>query len=104
MPCDSVTTQSINLAKALPDVLRKGLEADGWTIIDASATTITAYRSITGERVTWTAGQGIETRGNAKTPSHVTRAYSKAAVTWAAQRAGWTVKNETNGKVTLERR
>lgn len=104
MPCDSITTQTVNLAKALPDVLRRALEAAGWTIREYSAQTIDAYRSITGESMTWTAGQGMTVRGNAKTAGIISQAYSRAAVTWAAQRAGWTVSKTDGNKINMERR
>ena len=32
MPCDTVTTQSTNLAKAIPTILMDALKAAGWNI------------------------------------------------------------------------
>lgn len=110
MPCDSITTQTISLAKAQPEVLRKALESIGWRIATATTGRIEATSPDWIIRVTWTAGQGMTFRGSTqdqqtKAAAAITQAYSRAAITWAAQRAGWTVKQGTEpNKMRLEKR
>ena len=58
MPCDSVTTQSINLANAVGSILSDSLFASGWTIISGTETRIVASKDF--EDLTWTKGQGLE--------------------------------------------
>lgn len=104
MPCDSVTTQSVNLANAVQDVLRGALVADGWTINTDVSGKLEAW-SPTG-RLTWERGRGLTMTGirTDETIAAVTTAYAKAAVSWAAQRAGWTVAKADGNKLTLNRR
>ena len=109
MPCDSITTQTISaaLSKALPSVLADALQADGWTITEKTAACIYARNGI--DRMTWTAGVGFtisssaEARGREVVAS-IVRAYSRQAVTWAAQRAGWTVQRTGDNTLTVNRR
>jgi hypothetical protein len=68
---------------------------------------IIAYKA--GATVFWQAGKGLEVRTSAQetgqtTIQAVTRAYSKAAVSWAASRAGWTVKQNADNTLTVNRR
>jgi len=105
MPCDSVTTQSINLANALPDILREAMESIGLYIDRETPTEIIA--SNYAKRVIWTKGQGIEVKA-ARTKGVIkdlTKAYSSRAVSWAAQRAGWQVAQTGNpDQLTVTRR
>ena len=41
---------------------------------------------------------------SAQTHQEVTQAYSRQAVSWAAQRAGWTLKQTAANKFTVTRR
>jgi len=97
MPCDSITTQTISaaLSKAMPELLRAALEAEGWSIRQSTAAgQLSAYRyGANYESLTWTAGKGItidfragSAATNAATATatsiaSLTQAYSKAAVT-----------------------
>jgi hypothetical protein len=104
MPCDTITTQSVNLANALPDLLRSALEADGWILEPSKQGTIVAHSAGTG--LIWTAGKGLELRGNRNAAEirQITKAYSRKAVSWAAQRAGWSVKQTTDDTLSVSRR
>lgn len=105
MPCGTVTTQAVVLTKAMPDVLKAGLEADGWEIRLMTTEKIMAIRG--NSTVIWTKGVGLSLRGSNVTqaPTEIVQAYSKAAVSWAAQRAGWTVQAGANkNQVVVTRR
>ena len=114
MPCDSITTQTISaaLSKALPNLLADALQAHGWTLTGqqvnaATVVALTARRG--GARLTWTAGKGLSlvTGSTAQAEAlqgEITRAYSRQAVSWAAQRAGWTVKRTGDNTLTVNRR
>lgn len=105
MPCDSISTQSINLAKAMPELVEEAMKSLGMTLYNKTKTMIQA-RTSDWSYVTWTAGQGLTVDGenNQKHITDLTKAYSKQAVTWAAQRAGWTVKQTADDKLTVTRR
>ncbi len=104
MPCDSITTQSVNLKNAIPDILRGALEDLGLDIIRETKNELTA--STYGERVFWTKGKGLTVKGTNTTASikKITQAYSSRAVSWAAQRAGWKVAQTGNNTLTVNRR
>lgn len=102
MPCDSNTTQTVSLAKAIPAVMADALKAAGWTLTQNTPTEIQAYNN--GSSMIWTAGKGMTINGSAGVESSIIRAYSKAAVSWAAQRAGWQVSSTDGNKMTLTRR
>ena len=107
MPCDTVTTQSTNLAKAIPTILMDALKAAGWNIAMRSyveGKRIDAYKG--GATLTWIAGKGLEVRSYNSQPliAEVTKEYSKQAVSWAAQRAGWQVQQTADNKLTVTRR
>lgn len=106
MPCDSITTQSINLANATPSILVAALEAEGWTVVKKTADNGIFARKGYSETVTWTAGKGLSVTGNQneKTIQGITQAYSRQAVTWAAQLAGWTVKQTGQNTLSVTRR
>ena len=103
-PCDSVTTQSINLAKAAPNLLLDALKSLGWAITESTASRI--FASLGGCDLQWTAGQGVTVIGPKCQEQTVklTQAYSQNAISWAAQRAGWTVKQNADNKMTVTRR
>jgi len=108
MPCDSITTQSISqaLSKGMPALVEAALRAAGFTILGNDAASIRAARR--GERVAWAAGKGLVVSSasqdrNAEIAAEITRGYAKAAVSWAASRAGFTVK-AGGDKLTLTRR
>jgi hypothetical protein len=104
MPCDTITTQSINLSRALPPVLLQALESDGWTIDEKTETKINAHKG--NASLTWTAGRGLSVQHSSPQQylDSITRAYSAKAVSWAAQRAGWTVKQNADQTITVNRR
>ncbi len=92
MPCESVTTQSINLANAMPTILGDALVDDRWMLAETTDTLIRAHKGYSS--IVWNKGQGLTITGdqNIATIQRITKAYSARAVSWAAQRAGWTVK------------
>ena len=108
VPCNSLTTQTIALKNAVMSVLIEALKADGWTIRNQDANSLDSKKGY--ERLTWAAGVGLgvttdmgATRVQAITGG-VTQAYSRAAVSWAAQRAGWQVQKTGANTMTLSRR
>lgn len=104
MPCNTITTQSTNLAKALPILVKKTLETLGWKIQISSTVVITARKGY--DTLKWYKDKGLEiTTPNAtKIITNITKEYSKQAVTWAASRAGWKVSNTGSNKLTATRR
>lgn len=106
MPCDTVTTQTVNLANAIPAVLSDALKAEHADIWEQTETMIRGR--VYGAGFTWEKGKGLEIRSysameNTQIVGRVTQAYSRQAVTWAAQRAGWTVKQTEGNKLTVSR-
>lgn len=95
----------MNLSKAIPGIVAEAMKACGWTILDQTDQAITARTSTS--TVTWAAGQGLTVLGYGNQQGQigaVTRAYSKAAVTWAAQRAGWQVQQTSENQLQVTRR
>jgi len=104
MPCDTITTQAVVLTKARSDILWAGLVEAGWTITTATKDSVLAYKQ--GTSVVWTAGKGLQITGaQTGVQAEIVQAYSKAAVSWAAQRAGWHVQSGANqNQLNLTRR
>jgi hypothetical protein len=104
MPCNTLTTQSVALANAIPDLMLAALVADGYSIATNAATHIIATKGST--TVTWTAKKGLEITGRNTTQvvDALTQQYSKQAVTWAASRAGWSVTETASDRLTVTRR
>src|SRR5262245_36904608 len=108
MPCNTITTQTVSakLAKALPAVLKTAMQAAGIIVERETAGEIQA-RGRYGESLTWRAGAGLtivsRSANNAEIESKLVRAYSTAAVSWAATRAGWRVTATVDNKLTLQR-
>jgi len=118
MPCDSVVTQSVNLANAMRDLVAEALKEQGYQIDSTSSEThIWAYKP-GSESIIWRKGQGlmVQRQGgsrrqreamevkNQAAVNALTVAYSKTCVTWAAQRAGWQVKQTGANTLTVTRR
>ena len=105
MPCDSVTLQSIALSKALPDLLAKALVSLGWRVELATNAEVRASNDLF-ETVLWKAGTGITVQSAQPEPllANINKAYGVQAVTWAAQRSGWTVNQTALDKISLSRR
>ena len=107
MPCNSITTQSVNLSNATGSILADALRGVGWTITEQATDSISATTEYGDQTVVWTKGQGIavQSMGDAQsTISDITQAYSARAVSWAAKRAGWTVAQTTENTLSLTRR
>jgi hypothetical protein len=108
MPCDSITTQSVNLQNAMPSLVESALTTLGWNI---TSTVGTASELITARKDSytfiWSKGEGITIKGmrtNENMLKDITREYSKQAVTWASQRAGWQVTTTGGDTLTVSRR
>ena len=105
MPCNTITTQSIKLANAIPELVKKALQELDWNITGETKTRIIARRS--SDTVIWEQGKGLTIQGmnTGRTQlDAITQAYSKQAVSWAAQRAGWQVKSNNQNQLNLTRR
>lgn len=105
MPCNSITIQSVVLHNAMQPLVKDALEARGWTILNSTADTIRATRG--GNTVVWKKGKGMTLSGMRVDKSEITKLtkeYSKQAVTWASQRAGWQVKSTSDNTLTMTRR
>ena len=107
MPCDTITTQSIKLANAMPDLLKQALSNIGWKITTDGTTRIVARKSWT--RLVWETKKGITltSDNSAENEQHlidITKSYSKVSITWAAKRAGWSVTNLNQNTLTVSRR
>lgn len=105
MPCNTRTKQLLSekLSNALPSVLADALTAEGYAIHERLPGSIRA--TMGSAYVTWTKGTGltIQSRNPAQDLQTVTQAYSRAAVTYAAQRAGWTVQTNSPTSITLRK-
>jgi hypothetical protein len=91
----------------MPDLLKSALENIGWEIELYTNLVIIAYRG--SNKLTWKASEGLTMDGsNEKYATNkineIVQAYSKTAVTWAAQRAGWQVTNQTENTLNVIRR
>jgi hypothetical protein len=111
MPCYTVSESKIDLAKANPDILREALKAEGYTLqATGGVDTLAGYNVRTDVNVYWRKGAGTTlttTRAQDvtdKAGATLTRAYSAAAVDYAARRNGWTVKQTQDGKYQIIRR
>jgi hypothetical protein len=84
----------------MPDLLKQALENTGWTIEIFNKSIIKAYKNY--DSLTWKANEGMEIKSSDAigVSNQISQSYSKQAVTWAAQRAGWTV-NKTNQDNTI---
>lgn len=108
IPCNSITTQSVKLANAMPEIVLDALKDLGWNIQSETNSKITAYKSY--ESLTWESGKGITLSGMSnqttaeKNINAITKQYSKRAVTWAAQRAGWQVTTKSENTLNITRR
>ena len=106
MPCDSITTQAVVLEKGIIGIVESAMQGLGWNIQARNDTTIVA-RTQNNSTVRWEQNVGVNIRGYGN-PQNVidslTQAYSKEAVSWAAQRAGWTVNQTEANKLTITRR
>lgn len=109
MPCNSITTQSIKLANAIPEILKKALQDIGWTINVSSNVNNEIRATKSNDYLTWTKNKGITISGMNRQRqetylSEISQAYSKQAVSWAAQRAGWQVTNVNQNSLNVVRR
>ena len=107
MPCDSITTQSVNLSNAMAPLLADALRQSGYTVNLEQPDRINAYGN--GAYIVWAKGVGLDidartSQAGQDTVQTITQAYSARAVTWAAGRAGWTVKAINTNTFQVTRR
>ena len=105
MPCDSITTQSVNLANALPELVAKAMEDQGWRITGQRADLVTARKGTS--YLDWRKGRGLELEARNYSPETlqaITQAYARQAVAWTAQRSGWTVQQLEPNRLQVTRR
>ncbi len=105
IPCDSITTQSVALKNAVPEIIEKALVACGWDVERTKGGKVDAVQR--GYYLNWEQGQGFTIRGMNNTEqaiAGITREYSKQAVSWAASRAGWQVTDTSANQLTVTRR
>jgi hypothetical protein len=95
MPCNTITVQAVGgLENALPDLVKAAFGAVFWSVREYAEGRLQAGNGAVG--ATWVRGRGLEVSarsqdGADKAKSNILTAYSKAAVSWAAKRAGWRV-------------
>lgn len=106
MPCNTITTVSLDLKNAVPDVLSEAMRSLGYEVTATSPLSFTGRNRQTGATFEWSRSTGLQIRGYAgqTEEAKIMPAYSKAAVAWAAKRNGWTVKTTTGDKMQLVRR
>jgi len=104
MPCDTITTQSVNLKNAMSDIVEKALKALKWNVTLVNKAKITAQSN--NDTLTWLKGRGIRisSSNSSQHLQNITKEYSKQAVSWAASRAGWNVNSTGTNKLTISRR
>jgi hypothetical protein len=106
MPCNTITTQSVALAKAMPEIIQHAMKALGWNVLNQHQDNYLQARN-ESNLITWTPGKGINVQGYSNTQENIkalTKEYSKQAVTWAARHAGWNVKQTRQDTLTVSRR
>jgi len=108
MPCDSIIRQEVSsrLKNAMAPLVEATLDGmPGWTVTQSSSERVTAKRG--RDTIEWIKGKGLTltARGtNSTLIPTITREYSKQAVSWAAQRAGWQVQSTEANRLTVTRR
>ena len=89
MPCDTVTTSTLDLKKANKQVLEETLISLGLKIHQGLASEVRASDGLS-TIVTWTASTGMQIRSaDAQMASKITSAYSKTVILAASRRFGW---------------
>lgn len=108
MPCNTRNTSEIDLSKASPDILRAALLKLGYNLYTDTRTDIRASKA--GIAFNWTAGQPGRVYGSNSQDvidnngKEIKRAYSAAAVEYAAKRNGWTLKQTAPNQYQAIRR
>jgi hypothetical protein len=109
MPCNTITSQtlSVGLQKAIPALLLKAIEeVVGDKAREANGTL--RVRTLKGNEITWSSASGLTITGRDQRQIEVVgkdirMAYSKQAVSWAAQRAGWKVASTGDNTIRVTR-
>lgn len=105
MPCDTITTQTLaaGLTKAVPAVLLAAINSLNRANAAQEGTTIRAR--VAGHNVDWNAQAGLTVTGwnSEQVAKDIKMAYSKQAVSWAAQRAGWKVISQDGNTVKVSK-
>ena len=104
MPCDSVTTISIDFSKADALVIHEALKMMGFTVSTAAGVISAAHPN--GTSVMWREGRDMKLTGRYQsfTEDDVRVAYANAAVLVTAKRAGWQAQTINKGEYRLVRR
>ena len=109
MPCNTISTQTFSsaLTKADQSILVTALEKAGYRITHNIPGSLKA--SDTNGTVSWTQGLGVTVSAyryvsKDSVVKAIQQGYSKAAVEWAAKRAGWSVTQQTETKYLVTRR
>jgi hypothetical protein len=103
MPCNTITTQTLSggLENGIPAIVEKAFAAAGFAVSEISGATI---KGRVGRNVaTWSQGAGLKvvSQNASADVAAIKREYSKAAVSWAASRAGWKVGAWVGNKVQM---
>ena len=107
MPCDRITTTTLDMSKANPTVLAETLVSMGFKIAAISTGThiVATQGNITIE---WTQGQGTKVSStygtDQKIAEQLPRKYSAAAIAYAAKKNGWMFKQVEENKFQVIRR
>ena len=103
MPCDSITTSTVNLANVDKDTLTEALRAAGWTVspIDAGI----YARDGAGSSFNWTPGRPAQLRTTRAdiTAASIARLYSAQVVRKTAQKNGWRLTETAPGQFLVQR-
>jgi len=105
MPCNTITTTSINLGKVNHDLFLQTLIGLGLELQVSIRNGVTTIRLNTGE--TFNATSGLFTTTNTDAGARVAelkRAYSAQVVLSQARRMGWAVKKTATNKYEVVRR
>jgi hypothetical protein len=99
MPCDTVTSQTVDMRRALPDLVESALKAMGAEVQHVGQHVLAVHQD--GWRASWAKGGEMTITRRygdlSEVVREIPRQYSRAAVTWAAKRAGWAVST-ANGQ------
>ena len=102
MPCNTITTATVDLRNADLAVLADALRADSWTV-SVEGGKLSAYSSrgslsaVTGQAPT------VRSRTAAAVSADIARLYGRQCVLAAAKRNGWRVADMADGRLKVER-
>lgn len=105
MPCDSISTATLDLTKADMTALKAAMQELGYTVQETVRGLTFSHKS--GNQAVWTreAGMTITSRRYAgDVAEKIQAAYTSTVVTQTAKRLGWQVTKKSEGNFVVVKR